>query len=85
MNQNNPGELRELVNVLDGLRQKVAHAFGAEARELFLTIDKALKSSDLDMCRKALRKAVDWRDNRTLEAIEAMREAINAEGNHNPA
>lgn len=80
MNQNYPGELRELVNVLDGLRQKVAHAFGAEARELFLTIDKALKSSDLDMCRKALKEAMYWRDNRTLVAINAMRDAIHAEG-----
>lgn len=79
MNQSYPGEFHELANILDGLRQEVAHACGTEALELFITIDNALKSSDLERCRRAIAMAACWQDNRTPDAIKAMKVAIQAE------
>jgi hypothetical protein len=47
-----PGELRDLTNTLDGLRQEVAHRLGTE-HPLFRLMDEALTSGDLEVLRVA--------------------------------
>lgn len=64
-----PGEVRELVNILDGERQEIAHVLGTD-HPLFMLVDGALRSHDTDELRVAYAATNGWpsggRDNIVL-------------------
>jgi hypothetical protein len=54
-------EGRELMNVLDGERQAIGNDLGDE-HPLFVLVDEALRSHDIDRMRVARAAQLAWRD-----------------------